>query len=315
MSAHFADRLIERIRQKGTPACVGLDPVYSHLPADIAEQRELNDETDVEASLDAVLEFCRRIIGMVAPLVPAVKINSAFFERYYWDGIEGYYDLVQEAAAAGLIVIGDIKRGDIGHSSGSYAKAHLSDPDFATLDDLVAPDAVTVNPYFGIDGIRPFLETARESGDKGLFALVQTSNESAADVQGLTLEGGMTVGERVGVLVNAWAGDEGLMGSSGYSCLGAVVSPRDEASTTKLRALMPNCIFLVPGFGAQGRTAEQIKPCFKADGTGALVNASRSVIYAYEDMKYLEMYTSEWEKCVEHACRDFVAVLKTVVTV
>jgi len=315
VSAHFADRLIERIRQKGTPACVGLDPVYSHLPADIAEQRELNDETDVEASLDAVLEFCRRIIGMVAPLIPAVKINSAFFERYYWDGIEGYYDLVQEAAAAGLIVIGDIKRGDIGHSSGSYAKAHLSDPDFATLDDLVAPDAVTVNPYFGIDGIRPFLETARESGDKGLFALVQTSNESAADVQGLTLEGGMTVGERVGVLVNAWAGDEGLMGSSGYSCLGAVVSPRDPASTTKLRALMPNCIFLVPGFGAQGRTAEQIKPCFKADGTGALVNASRSVIYAYEDMKYLEMYTSEWEKCVEHACRDFVAVLKTVVTV
>ena len=315
MSAHFADRLIERIRQKGVPACVGLDPVYSRLPAAIAEQRDLNDETDVEASLDAVLEFCRRIIGMVAPIVPAVKINSAFFERYYWDGVEGYYDLVQEAAAAGLMVIGDVKRGDIGHSSGSYAKAHLSDPDFATLDDLVAPDAVTVNPSFGIDGIRPFLETARESGDKGLFALVQTSNESAADVQGLTLEGGMTVGERVGVLVNAWAGDEGLMGSSGYSCLGAVVSPRDPASTTKLRALMPNCIFLVPGFGAQGRTAEQVKPCFKADGTGALVNASRSVIYAYEDMKYLEMYTSEWEKCVEHACRDFVAALKAVVTV
>ena len=315
MSAHFADRLIERIRQKGVPACVGLDPVYSRLPAAIAEQRDLDDETDVEASLDAVLEFCRRIIGMVAPIVPAVKINSAFFERYYWDGVEGYYDLVQEAAAAGLMVIGDVKRGDIGHSSGSYAKAHLSDPEFATLDDLVAPDAVTVNPYFGIDGIKPFLETARESGDKGLFALVQTSNESAEDVQGLTLEGGMTVGERVGVLVNAWAGDEGLMGSSGYSCLGAVVSPRDEASTTKLRALMPNCIFLVPGFGAQGRTAEQVKPCFKADGTGALVNASRSVIYAYEDMKYLEMYTSEWEKCVEHACRDFVAALKAVVTV
>ena len=315
MSAHFADRLIERIRQKGVPACVGLDPVYSRLPAAIAEQRDLNDETDVEASLDAVLEFCRRIIGMVAPIVPAVKINSAFFERYYWDGVEGYYDLVQEAAAAGLMVIGDVKRGDIGHSSGSYAKAHLSDPEFATLDDLVAPDAVTVNPYFGIDGIKPFLETARESGDKGLFALVQTSNESAEDVQGLTLEGGMTVGERVGVLVNAWAGDEGLMGSSGYSCLGAVVSPRDEASTAKLRALMPNCLFLVPGFGAQGRTAEQVKPCFKADGTGALVNASRSVIYAYEDMKYLEMYTSEWEKCVEHACRDFVAALKAVVTV
>jgi orotidine-5'-phosphate decarboxylase len=314
VSAHFADRLIEAIRKKGTPACVGLDPVYSRLPADIAEQRDLDDETDVEASLDAVLEFGRRIIQIVAPLVPAVKINSAFFERYYWDGIEGYYDLVQEAAAADLVVIGDVKRGDIGHSSGFYAQAHLRDPDFVTLDELLAPDAVTVNPYFGIDGLRPFLEIARESA-KGLFALVQTSNESASDVQGLTLDGGMQVCERVGVLVNTWAGDDGLMGSNGYSCLGAVVSPRDEASTMKLRALMPNCFFLVPGFGAQGRTPEQIKHCFKPDGTGALVNASRSVIYAYEDMKYLEMYTSEWEKCVEHACRDFVAALNTVVSV
>ena len=312
VSAHFADRLIAAIDSKGTPACIGLDPVYSRLPADIAEQRELNDETDVEASLDAVLEFCRRVVHIVAPLVPAVKINSAFFERYYWEGIEGYYDLVQEAAAADLIVIGDTKRGDIGHSAGFYAQAHLSDPEFATLDELVAPDAVTVNPYFGIDGIRPFLETAREEA-KGVFALVQTSNESAGDMQGLILEGGMKVCERLGVLVNTWAGDEGLIGSSGYSCLGAVVAPRDEATTTKLRALMPNCIFLVPGFGAQGRTPEQVKLCFKADGTGALVNASRSVIYAYQDTKYLEMYTSEWEKCVEHACRDFVAALKTVI--
>ncbi|MCH7813254.1 MAG: orotidine-5'-phosphate decarboxylase, partial [Planctomycetes bacterium] len=286
--------------------------VYARLPADIAEQDELNDETNVESSLDALLEYCRQVIEIVAPMVPAVKINSAFFERYYSDGVEGYYDLVQEAAERNLIVIGDVKRGDVGHSSLLYAQAHLADPDFADLGKMVAPDAVTVNPYFGLDALRPFLDISREQ-DKGLFALVQTSNESAAEVQGLTLDGGMKLCEKIGVLVNTWAGDDGLIGDAGYSCLGAVVSPRDEASTAKLRALMPNCIFLVPGFGTQGRTADQVKLCFKPDGTGALVTASRSVIYAYEDLKYLEMYTSEWGKCVEHACRDFVAAVKAIV--
>jgi orotidine-5'-phosphate decarboxylase len=243
-----------------------------------------------------------------------VKINSAFFERYYSDGVEAYLDLVLQAADAGLVVIGDVKRGDIGHTSGCYADAHLADPRLSGHDALVGPDAITVNSYFGLDGIKPFLEVAREEA-KGVFALVQTSNESAIEVQGLTLESGMRLSERVGALVNEWAGDEGLMGAAGYSCLGAVVSPRDEDSTVKLRALMPNCLFLVPGFGAQGRTIEQVRHCFKADGTGALVNASRSVIYAFEETKYLEMYASEWDKCVEAACRDFVNVLKPLVPV
>jgi len=313
VSIHFADRLLAAIRKKGVPACVGLDPVHDRLPIEISEQRGLEGETDLEAALDAVLEFCRQVIRIVAPMVPAVKINSAFFERYYWDGIEAYYDLVQEAVAADLIVIGDVKRGDIGHSSAAYADAHLADPAFASLGDLEAPDAVTVNPYFGLDGIRPYLEVAREEG-KGAFALVQTSNESASEVQGLVLDGGMKLGERMGVMVEHWATDEGLVGNSGYSCLGAVVSPRDEAGTVKLRALMPHCLFLVPGFGAQGRSAEQVKPCFKADGTGALVTASRSVLYAYDEMKYREMYASEWDRCVEHACRDFVAALRGVVS-
>jgi orotidine-5'-phosphate decarboxylase len=311
LSEHFADRLIAAIREKGSPACVGIDPVYDRLPAEVTAPVGMNDATDLEGSVDAILEFCRRIITIVAPMVPAVKINSAFFEGYYWYGVEAYYDLVQEAAEAGLIVIGDVKRGDIGHSAQRYARAHLANPGFADLDELVAPDAVTVNSYLGLDGIKPFLETARRD-NKGVFALVQTSNESAAELQGLTLEGGMKLSERVGTLVNAWAGDEGLVGRSGYSCLGAVVSPRDEESTVKLRALMPNCIFLVPGFGAQGKSPEQIKPCFKADGTGALVNTSRSVIYAFEEPKYLEMYASEWEKCVELACRDFTDALKSI---
>jgi orotidine-5'-phosphate decarboxylase len=308
VSIHFADRLVAAVKAKGTSACIGIDPVYDRLPAEIAERADMNDATDSAAALDAILEFCRRVIKIVAPLVPAVKINSAFFERYYWEGVEAYYTLVQEAAALDLIVIGDVKRADIGSSSTPYAQAHLADPTFVNVDDLVAPDAVTVNPYFGLDALRPFIDVCREEG-KGVFVLVQTSNESAGEIQGLILEDGSRLSERVAVLVNRWATDDGLIGSSGYSCFGAVVAPQDREATARLRSLMPHCYFLVPGYGAQGSTAADVAPCFKADGTGALINASRSVIYAYEQMKYIEMYASEWDKCVERACRDLVADL------
>lgn len=310
MPQHFADRLLQAIEEKKSPTCVGIDPDYGRLPADIASQPGLNDASRVDSALDAVLEFCRRIIHIVSPYVPAVKINSAFFERFYGEGVDGYYELVQEAAAQGLVVIGDCKRGDIGHSSAMYARAHLGDSEFSDRGDLVVPDAITVNPYFGWDGLKPFAEIARDE-EKGIFILVQTSNPSAEQVQGLTLEGGMRVGERIGVMVNEWAGAPEFMGTRGYSCLGAVVSPRDTESTMKMRALMPNCIFLVPGFGAQGQSAEAVSHCFKADGTGALITASRSVIYAYEETKYLELYASEWEKCVEQACKDLVAAVGT----
>jgi orotidine-5'-phosphate decarboxylase len=217
---HFADRLVKAVKSKKTPACIGLDPVYERLPADIAEQKEMNDATDSAAAVDAILEFCRRVIRIVAPLVPAVKINSSFFERYYWEGVEAYYSLVEEAAERDLVVIGDVKRADIGHSSGAYAQAHLSDPSFVNVEDMVAPDAVTVNPYFGYDTLRPFIDVCREEA-KGIFTLVQTSNESAAEIQGLTLENGATLADKIAVLVNRWANDDGLIGSSGYSCVKA----------------------------------------------------------------------------------------------
>lgn len=312
MAANFADRLLAAIKAKKTPTCVGLDPTYAQLPAEIAEHSQLNDASDSEASLDAILEFCRRVIKIVAPLVPAVKINSAFFERYYWEGIEGYLELIQEAKEAGLLVIGDCKRGDIGNTAELYAKACLADPDFFNLDDMVGPDAVTVSSYFGLDGIKPFLNVAREES-KGVFALVRTTNESAGEIQGARLESGLTVAEHVAQLVTQWGKDDGLIGSGGYSALGAVVAARDPESTRRLRELMPNSIFLVPGYGAQGGTAAAVAPCFKPDGTGALISASRCVIYAYENMKYIERFTSEWEKCIEQACKDFVADVAKVV--
>ncbi len=306
MPENFADRLMAAIHLKKTPACVGIDPDYARLPAEIAEHREMNDASDSEVALDAVLEFSRRIIKIVAPYVPAVKINTAFFERYYWEGVEGYYELLQEAAEHNLLVIGDCKRGDIGSTSEMYARSALSDPDFANLDDMVGPDAITVNGWAGLDGVKPFIDVAREE-QKGVFVWVRASNESAAVIQDAKLEGGLTVCEHFGLQVANWASAEELLGRQGYSAVGAVVAAKDKEATKRLREMMPKCFFLVPGYGAQGSTVEDVAAAFKEDGSGAIVTASRSVIYAYEDMKYIERWPSEWEKCVEQACKDFAA--------
>jgi orotidine-5'-phosphate decarboxylase len=311
---NFADRLLLAVAEKKTPAVIALDPVYARLPAEIAEHRDLNDETDSEAALDAILEFGRNVIRAVAPLVPAIKINSAFFEQYYSEGIEGYYELVQEAASAGLLVIGDVKRGDVGHTAEAYARAHLADSEFVNLPDQIAPDAVTVNGYTGSDGLRPFFDTATSAG-KGVFVVVRTSNEGAAEFQDVATADGRKVHEVMAGLVAQWASERGRVGMRGYSSVGAVVSTKDAATAKRLREFMPQSILLVPGYGTQGLTAEMCAPFFKSDGSGALVVAGRSVIYAYEQTRYLEMYASEWKKCVEQACRDFVAELARVVTI
>lgn len=320
MDNHFGDRLIGAIRKKDAPVCVGFDPLIERLPASLLEEygvgtkydQDLRTSANLGGLADAILAFGREIIRVVAPQVPAVKINIAFFERYYTAGIRAYYRLVRHARELGLVVIGDVKRADIGHSTTQYAQAQLGPIPHPGLGEVATPDAVTVNPYFGYDGIRPFVELARETGD-GLFVLVQTSNESAGEVQGLTLSDGTRVCERVAQLVQEWAVNEAPVGSSGYSCIGAVVSPRDLESTERIRALMPNCIFLVPGFGAQGRTADEVAKCFKPDGTGAIVNASRSVIYAYREERYRDLHGDDWQKSVDHACKDLVSAVRTAV--
>ena len=308
VAENFADRLLKAIKDKKTPTVIAIDPVYDQLPVGLVEHRDLNDEFDVEAALDAVLEFCRRVIRIVAPLVPAVKINSACFERYYDEGIEGYYELVQEASASNLIVIGDVKRGDVGHTAELYARAHLADADFVDLDDQVAPDAVTVNGYFGLDGVKPFIDVACDQG-KGVFVLVRTSNESAASIQDIVTQDGRKFHQVIAAEVANWAADPQAIGKRGYSAVGAVAGTRNPEDAAKLRAAMPQSIFLVPGFGAQGGTVEDCRPYFKSDGSGAIIVAGRSVIYAHQQPKYAEQFAADWEKCVEQACRDFVADL------
>ena len=141
---------------------------------------------------------------------------------------------------------------------------------------------------------------------------MRTTNESAPEVQGFRNAEGLSLAEHIARQTATWAGDDGLVGDAGYSCVGAVVAAKDAESTMRLRALLPQSIFLVPGYKTQGTTAEEVAPCFKSDGTGAIVTASRSILYAYEDMKYVELYPSEWEKCIEHACRDFAAEINGV---
>lgn len=322
-TTHFADRLLLGIREKKAAACVGLDPLLDQLPMGVLGAHELApnsaDPADDHPSsvtsarrVEALFDFSAEVIRIVAPYVPAVKINIAFFEPYHAEGIRAYDRLIQMVQAAGLVVIGDVKRGDIGHTCMQYARAHLGERAVRAGEGAFPPDAVTVNPYFGQDGVKPFIQVANETG-RGLFVLVQTSNPSAKEVQGLRLADGSTVGDQVARLVQTWAVDSGLMGTSGYSNIGAVVSPRDLASTRRLRDLMPNCLFLVPGFGAQGRTSEEAATCFKSDGTGAIVTASRSVIYAYQEPPSRDLYPGDWKSCVTHACRAFVDQIRTIV--
>jgi orotidine-5'-phosphate decarboxylase len=318
---HFGDRLAQAIQEKDAPACVGLDPLIDRLPAALLEEYGLpgtlgqdkcsTATTGSKVYAEAILAFGRAVIETIAKSVPVVKINIAFFERYYADGVRAYGKLVRYAQDHGLLVIGDVKRADIGHSTTQYARAQLDVMAQPDVGEIATPDAVTVNPYFGFDGIRPFVEIARDTG-RGLFVLVQTSNESAAEVQGLTLTDGMKVCERIGTLVQGWAGQSELVGKKGYSCIGAVVSPRDLASTERIRSLMPNCVFLVPGFGAQGRTTDEVAKCFKPDGTDAFVTASRSVIYAYNDARYADAHGDDWRRCIEHGCLDFVDAIRSV---
>lgn len=311
MPEHFADRLMAAVLAKGAAACVGLDPLIEHLPADLRRKHALSSSSDAVACANALYDFGREIIDIVAPLVPVVKINIAFFERYYAEGLRAYYRLVKHARQAGLITIGDVKRADIGHSTTQYAHAQLAEVALAGCGEFAAPDAVTVSPYLGFDAVAPFAEVAKREG-KGLFVLVQTSNESAEAIQGLTLEGGETVCQRVGRIVQSWAAAGGMIGACGYSAIGAVVSPRDVPSTVRLRELMPNCLFLVPGFGAQGRTTDEVARCFKSDGTGALITSSRGVIFAYQDAKVSAACGGDWRKCVERGCRELVAAVRGI---
>jgi orotidine-5'-phosphate decarboxylase len=296
---HFADRLTAAIAVRGTPAVVGLDPVVELLPGALRAAA-----TTRSAAAAAVEAFGRGVLAAVAPVVPAVKINSAFFEALGDAGVRVYHRLIAVAHELGLLVIGDIKRGDIGSTARLYAQGHLADPAFADVDPAGVADAVTLAGYLGENAVRPFIEAACEYG-RGVFVLVRPSDPGADEVH--EFGGAARFYEFMAGLVRRWGAAADLLGHSGLSCVGAVVAPKDAKSTAALRAELPNTPLLVPGYGAQGAGAAACQPCFRSDGSGAVVNASRSVIYAFSQPEYAERFGDDWHACVAEAARRFAA--------
>jgi len=303
MASNFADRLCDAVKTKKTSLIVGIDPVYSRLPPTIRSHRDMNDEYDAAAAVDAIFDFCTQVMRIVAPMVPAVKTNIAFFEKYFWEGIETYYALISEAEDLGLEIIGDVKRGDIGHTAQLYAAAHLENPELAGLEDTLAPDAITINGFAGLEGIEPFADVATAQG-KGIFVWVRSSNPSAAAIQDFADAQGRKMYEKLAEIVAQVAGQPQRIGKNGYSNVGMVVGGTAPEITTGLRREYDKIWFLVPGYGSQGASAADCVRFCKPDGTGALINASRSIIYAYEKPEYKGQFGDDWKRCIEQAVID-----------
>lgn len=268
---HFGDRLLEAIESKRSHVVVGLDPEYGSLPPAIVAAHPLEDYDD-EAEMKAACyrSFLSTLLPALAAEVCAVKIQIAYFEALGVPGYISYVQTVGYAQSLGLLVIADVKRGDIGSTAEAYAKAHL---------DVVGADAVTVNPYFGTDGLEPFFRRCRENG-KGAYVLVKTSNPTSAEIQDQLLDSGRPVYDHVADLVAEWG--RAAVGSGGYSSIGAVVGGTHPAEGASLRKRLTGVPFLIPGYGAQGATAADIAPMFDARGTGAVINSARAILYAYK---------------------------------
>ncbi|MFR0589622.1 orotidine-5'-phosphate decarboxylase [Bifidobacterium apri] len=281
------DKLIEAIQTTHNPSVVGLDPTDQVVPAPLIDSfheevaDQVDDPTEIPAMQRAVayFEFNRAIIDAIAGIVPAVKPQIAMYEALGPAGIDTYEMTCEYAQSQGLYVLGDIKRGDIGSTAAAYARhlGGLTVDDSDTLD-LWHEDAVTVNPYLGTDGITPFVDAAA-SADKDLFVLVRTSNPSSKEIQELELADGTRLYEHVADLVEQWGA--GSLGASGYSRVGAVVGATHPEQGKRLRERMPHTFFLVPGYGAQGGTAQDVAGMFDANGRGAIVNSSRGIIGAW----------------------------------
>jgi orotidine-5'-phosphate decarboxylase len=274
------DQLIKAIIQKKSPIVVGLDPRFEQIPETIREKcLETHGET-LEAVATAIKIFNRGIIDAIAEEIPAVKPQVAFYEQYGIPGMEAYLDACQYAASKGLVVIADVKRGDIGSTSKAYAKAHLGEVFVGSKRYQGFPaDFATVNPYLGDDCMKEF-EDEIVHADKGIFILVKTSNPTSGQLQDLLMADGKHLYEKTAEIVAGW--NEQICGETGSSPIGAVVGATYPEELAALRAQMPKAMLLVPGYGAQGGGAKDVLNAFDAKGLGAIVNNSRGIIFAYE---------------------------------
>ena len=299
MTEHFADRLAAAVRRKGTALCVGLDPRWEQLPQELKHRDSDPALSGVAAAFE---ELCLRVLDVVAPLVPVVKPQSAFFEACGPAGLAALQRVLGRARALGLLTILDSKRNDIASTAAAYAEAALEG---LAIDGRRLPvwdaDAMTVNSYLGREGVEPFLQSARRGG-RGVFVLVRTSNPGAGQFQDLVCEG-KPLFHHVAGAVHQWTGEN--LGKCGLGDVGAVVGATHPAELAVVRQLLPRSWFLIPGYGTQGGTAADVAAGFRPDGLGAVVNSSRGITACFQPSE------RHWQTAIENATRAAIAALRT----
>lgn len=275
------DKLIDEILKKENPSVVGLDTCLDYLPSDMLEGVD-----DFKKASDAIIEFNKNIVDNIYDIVPAVKVQVAYYEMYGVEGMRAFKETCEYATEKGMLVIADVKRNDIGSTAGCYSKAYLSGVTVGNKKiNAFNTDFITVNGYLGSDGINPFVKDCEEY-DKGLFILVKTSNPTSGELQDKKFESGNTLYEEMADLVAKWGAS--TVGKYGYSSVGAVVGATHMEQARIIRERIPNVFFLIPGYGAQGGTADDLAVCFK-DGIGGIVNSSRGILTAYKKDQYKGM--------------------------
>lgn len=303
------NKLIQKIEQLDAPVVVGLDPMLGFIPEPVKEKAFREYGETLEGAAEAVWQFNRAIIDAIHDRIPAVKPQIAMYEQFGVPGLAAYQKTIEYCHQKDLVVIGDVKRGDIGSTSAAYADGHLGSVTVGgTVCRAFDEDFATVNPYLGSDGVRPFL-TVCQKEKKGIFILVKTSNPSSGEFQDRLIDG-RPLYEWVGEKVAAWG--EECMGSS-YSYVGAVVGATYPEMGRVLRQIMPKTYILVPGYGAQGGKAEDLAPYFNKDGLGAIVNSSRGIIAAWKKEPYLSRFGEEgFADAARQAVDDMIEDLKRI---
>ena len=301
-------KLIEKIQKTKAPICVGLDPMLNYIPEHILKKSFGEFGETLEGAADAIWNFNKEIVDHTCDLIPSVKPQIAMYEQFGIEGLKSYQKTVDYCQQKGLLVIGDAKRGDIGSTSAAYATGHLGKVQVGSKTySGFHTDFLTVNPYLGTDGVKPFVDVCN-SEDKGLFVLVKTSNPSSGEFQDRLIDG-RPLYELVAEKVVEW-GDTCMDGD--YSNVGAVVGATYPEMSRILRKLMPRTYFLVPGYGAQGGTAADLAHCFNEDGLGAVVNSSRGIIAAYRQEKYKQFGPEHFAEASRQAVIDMVADINSV---
>ena len=296
-------KLIAKIQKTNAPIVVGLDPMLNYIPEQIKAAAFAEFGETLEGAAEAVWQYNKAIVDEVYDLIPAVKPQIAMYEQFGIPGLQAFKRTVDYCKEKDLVVIGDVKRGDIGSTSAAYATAHLGQVQVGS--QILTPfgeDFATVNPYLGSDGIKPFLEVCKEE-KKGIFILVKTSNPSSGEFQDRLIDG-KPLYELVGEKVAEWA--DSCMGDQ-YSYVGAVVGATYPEMGKTLRKIMPKSFILVPGYGAQGGKGADLVHFFKEDGLGAIVNSSRGIIAAYKQEKYAKFGAEHFAQASRAAVEDMIA--------